>query len=104
MARVIRQDLPTPPATYDQAYFAKLVGAINEFMLQMTAPAEVVAATYICTAPVIVDPSASPVPGSFPSTKGLPTGTFYLYPEPGGSRPGEPGFFYVSIVTEQDQQ
>lgn len=101
MARLIRQQLPDPPPTYDQAFLSKLVNAVNLFMLQATAQAEVVGASYICTAPVIVDPSANPVPGSVPTTAGLPTGTFYLYPiaVPG---PGQPGHFYVSIVTEQD--
>jgi hypothetical protein len=99
MARLIRQPLPEPPATYDQAYVAKLVNAMNQFMLQVTAQAEVVAASYICTAPVKVDPSGA-VAGSVANTKGLPTGTFYLYR---AAPPlGSPGAFYVSIVTEQD--
>lgn len=100
MARLVRQQLPEPPATYDQSYLAKLVNALNLFMLQSTAQAEVIAAAYICTAPVIVDPSGT-IPNSVTGTVGLPTGTFYLYP--GGGPPGAPGAFYVSIVTEQDQ-
>lgn len=100
MARLIRQPLPEPPATYDQSYLAKLVHALNLFMLQSTAQAEVIAATFICTAPVIVDPSGT-IPRSVPDTTGLPTGTFYLYP--GAPPSGSPGAFYVSIVTEQDQ-
>jgi hypothetical protein len=99
MARLIRQALPDPPATYDQSYISKLTNAVNLFMLQVTAEAEVVAARYICTAPVIVDPTGA-VAGSVPTTKGLPTGTFYLYR---ATPPlGQPGAFYVSIVTEQD--
>jgi hypothetical protein len=99
MARIIRQPLPDPPATYDAAYVAKLVNAVNQFMLQSTAEAEVVAANYIATAPVVVDPSGT-VSGSVTSTVGLPTGTLYLYR---AAPPlGSPGAFYVSIVTEQD--
>jgi hypothetical protein len=99
MARLIRQALPDPPPTYDPAYVAKLVNAINLFMLQTTALAEVVAARYICSAPVIVDPTGT-VSGSVATTAGLPTGTFYLYR---AAPPlGSPGAFYVSIVTEQD--
>lgn len=99
MARIVRQQLPDPPATYDQSYLSKLVNAVNLFMLQTTAQAEIAAASYICTAPVVVDPSGR-APNSVPSTAGLPTGTFYLYWT--GSPPGQPGAFYVSIVTEQD--
>lgn len=102
MARVIRQPLPEPPATYDPSYIAKLANAINMFMLQTTAQAEVVAARYICTVPVIVDPSPSPLPGSVPNTRGLPTGMLYFYRT--GSALGTPGALYVSIVTEQDPQ
>jgi hypothetical protein len=99
MARVIRQPLPEPPASYDPSYISKLANAINQFMLQVTAQAEVIAASFICTAPVIVDPTGA-VAGSVPSTKGLPTGTFYLYR---AAPPlGSPGAFYVSIVTEHD--
>ncbi|HXA25609.1 MAG TPA: hypothetical protein VNW90_25300 [Acetobacteraceae bacterium] len=100
MARIIRQPLPDPPATYDPSYIAKLVNAVNQFMLQSTAEAEVVAANYIATAPVVVDPTGT-VPGSQASTVGLPTGTFYLYR---AAPPlGSPGAFYVSVVTEQDK-
>ena len=99
MARLVRQQLPEPPATYDQSYLAKLVGALNLFMLQATAQAEVVAASFVCTAPVIVDPTGT-IPRSVPSTVGLPTGTFYLYRDEPPL--GSPGAFYVSIVTEQD--
>lgn len=101
MARVIRQPLPEPPATYDPSYIAKLANAINMFMLQSTAQAEVVAARYICTAPVIIDPSGN-IAGSVPSTRGLPTGTLYLY-RVAGPPINSPGAFYVSIVTEQNE-
>jgi hypothetical protein len=100
MARIIRQPLPDPPATYDSAYLSKLVNAVNQFMLQSTAQAEVVAATFIATAPVVVDPTGA-VAGSVPNTVGLPNGTFYLYRT---TIPlGSPGAYYVSIVTEQDK-
>jgi hypothetical protein len=99
MARIIRQPLPEPPASYDSSYISKLVNAVNQFMLQSTAQAEVVAANYIATAPVVVDPTGA-VPGSVTSTVGLPNGTFYLYR---AAPPlGQPGAFYVSIVTEHD--
>ena len=99
MARLVRQQLPAPPATYDQSYLSKLVDALNLFMLQNTAQAEEVAANYVCTAPVIVDPTGT-IPRSVPTTAGLPTGMLYLYR---AAPPlGSPGAFYVSIVTEQD--
>jgi hypothetical protein len=99
MARIIRQPLPDPPATYDASYLSKLVNAVNQFMLQTTAQAEVVAASYIMTAPVVVDPTGA-ISGSVKTTAGLPNGTLYLYR---GAPPlGSPGAFYVSIVTEQD--
>lgn len=104
MARLVRQPLPEPPAVYDQAYLAKLVNAVNQFMFQVTAQAEIVSASYICTAPVLVDPTGQR-PNSVPNTVGLPTGTFYIFPRTLGTPdpPGTPGAFYVSIVTEQDQ-
>jgi hypothetical protein len=99
VARIIRQPMPEPPSTYDQSYVSKLVNAVNQYMLQATAQAEVVAANYIMTAPVVVDPSGT-VPGSVTSTAGLPNGTLYLYR---AAPPlGSPGAFYLSIVTEQD--
>lgn len=100
MARIIRQNLPDPPPVYDQAYISKLADAINRYMIQATAQAEVVAASYICTAPVIVDPRGVE-PGSVPNTAGLPNGTLYLYPIAAPAS-GQPGHFYVSIVTEND--
>lgn len=100
MARIVWQSLPQPPTTYDQAYLAKLTNALNLFMLQSTAQAEIAAATFICTAPVIVDPTGT-LPNSVPTTKGLATGTFYLFRT--GSSVGTPGALYVSIVTEADQ-
>ncbi|PWT73759.1 MAG: hypothetical protein C5B60_07765 [Chloroflexi bacterium] len=99
MARLIRQQLPEPPATYDQSYLSRLVHALNLFMLQSTAQAEVIAASFICTAPVVVDPTGI-LPNSVPSTHGLATGTLYLYRDEPPL--GSPGAFYVSIVTEQD--
>lgn len=71
MARLIRQSLPEPPAAYDQAYLSKLVNAVNMFMLQTTAQAEVVAARFICTDPVWIPPH-------LPDTSTLPTGMLYL--------------------------
>ena len=91
--------MPDPPASYDQSYIAKLANAVNQFMFQVTAQAEMVAATYICTAPVVVDPTGA-VPKSVPNTAGLPTGTFYLYRT--AIPLGSPGAYYVSIVTEND--
>lgn len=102
MARLIRQELPDPPATYDQSYFSKLVNAMNLFMLQVTAQAENIAASYICTAPIVVDPSGK-TPGSVPTTVGLPTGMIYFFPNPGQPTAGQPGEFFASIVTENDQ-
>jgi hypothetical protein len=99
MARVVRQPLPDPPAVYDQAYFFRVINALNIFMLQSTAPAEWIAASYICTSPVIVDPTGT-IPNSVPDTSSLPNGMLYLYKA--APPVGEPGAFYVSIVTEHD--
>lgn len=98
--RLVRQPLPDPPATYDQSYLSKLVSAVNLFMFQVTAPAEITAARFICNSPVIVDPSGT-VPDSVPDTSGLPTGTIYFYPV-AGATPGQPGALFASIVTRQD--
>ena len=100
MPRVVRQPLPDPPPVYDQAYLFRVVNALNIFMMQITAPAEWTAASYICTSAVLVDPTGvlSPVL----DTSGLPTGTLYLYPAGQAPGPHGEGRYYVSIVTESD--
>jgi hypothetical protein len=70
--RQIRQLLPKAPPAYDQDYIAQLADAVNDFMVQATAPAEVTAARFICTDPVYV-PSTD-----VPDTTTLETGTLYL--------------------------
>lgn len=65
MARQVRQTLPNPPPTYDQEYIAALARAVNFYMGQATALAEVIAARFIMT-----DPPTG--------TVGLPVGTLYL--------------------------
>jgi hypothetical protein len=73
MARIVKQPLPQPPPVYDQAYVSQLAAAINQYMIQAQAPAEVTAARFI-----LVDPLH--VPGDVASTAGLPTGMMYLGP------------------------
>ena len=93
MARTVRQDLPMPPAIYDQAYIAQLTEAINRYMIQREAPAEVIAARFI-----LLDPLH--IPGDVPDTTGLPTGMFYLAKPPGWVA-GDP--YFLTIVTEADK-
>lgn|SRR5215831_2086275 len=101
MARIVQQPLPDPPPTYDQHYFFRLVNALTLFMLQSTAQAESIAATFICTDPVVVDPTGQE-PDSVPDTSHLPTGALYLVRNP--SAPvGSAGAFLISIVRGQDQ-
>jgi len=71
MARVVRQSLPQPPPVYDQTYISRLTDAVNEYMFQAQAPAEVIAARFI-----LVDPLH--IPADVPDTTGLPTGMMYL--------------------------
>lgn len=89
--RPIRQRLPTAPATYDQIYIAQLADAVNDYMIQATAPAELVAARFICSNPVTV-------PDDMPDTSTLPTGTLYLKQVPGAPA----GTYFLTIVTAQD--
>jgi|SRR5215471_326321 len=101
MSRIVKQPLPDPPASYNQEFMFRLVNAVNLYMLQATAQAETVAARYIATAPVVVDPSGK-TPGALPDTRGLPTGMIYFYPMNPGTVHAGPGQFFASIVTEQD--
>lgn len=88
--RLIRQKLPQPPPVYDQAYLAKLADAVNAYMLQATAPSDVVAARFIWTDPVRI-------PEDLPDTSTLPTGTVYLLDLPGGSG-GKPAYFLTVVL------
>ena len=65
MARQIRQTLPQPGKTYDQGEVAQIAAAVQRYMFQAQAPAEVVAARFI-----MVDQPTS--------TVGLAVGTLYL--------------------------
>lgn len=69
--RQIRQKLPDPPPQYDQIYLAQLADAVNDYMVQATAPAEVLAARFICVDPIHI-------PGDVPDQSTLPTGMLYL--------------------------
>jgi hypothetical protein len=93
MARTVRQDLPSPPAIYDQAYIAQLAEAINRYMVQREAPAEVIAARFI-----LVDPLE--IPGDVPDTTGLPTGMLYLAKPPGWVTGGP---YFLTIVLGTDK-
>lgn len=99
-ARVIRQPLPDPPQAYDQEYMFRLVNALNLLMNQLTAPAEWVAARFIQSAPVYVDPTGGD-PNSVPTTAGLPTGMLYMLRNPAVAL-GDPFDYVVTIVKEQD--
>lgn len=92
MARTVRQRLPDPPPTYDQAYIGKLAEAVNRYMLQREAPGEVIAARFI-----LVDPLR--VPTDIPDVSTLPTGMIYLAKPPGWAT-GDP--YFLTIVTDQD--
>lgn len=99
-ARVIRQPLPDPPAAYDQSYVFRMVNALNLLMNQVTAQAEWVAARYVATAPVYVDPTGED-PNAVTDTAGLPTGLLYLLRDPDEAL-GTPAAYFFSIVKEQD--
>lgn len=71
MSRTIRQTLPDPPPVYDQAYIAKLVNAVNNYMVQKEAQGELVTARLILT-------DTLRVPADVPNVATLPTGTVYL--------------------------
>jgi len=101
MARIVRQPLPDPPPVYDQSYFFRMVNALNLFMLQVTAQAEQIAARYIATDPVLVDPTGEN-PQARPDTSGLPTGMFYLLRDP-DEPVNSPTAYFLSMVKEQDQ-
>lgn len=100
-ARVVRQPLPDPPDAYNQEYMFRLVNALNLFMLQSAqAQAEQVAARYIATAPVYVDPSKAD-PDSVPDTTGLPTGLIYFLRNTTYAL-GTPQAYFATIVKETD--
>jgi len=92
MPRDVRQALPRPPTVYDQSYIAQLADAINRYMFQAQAPAEVIAARFIC-----VDPLR--IPGDLPDTVKLPTGMLYLKQVPGAPA----GTYFLTVVTQEDQ-
>lgn len=97
MPRIIRQPLPDPPKAYDQEYMFRLVNALNLLGLQITADAEWIAARYISTTPVYVDP-ASVDPNVYKDTSSLPTGLLYFLRDP--SHPlGSPQAYFLSIVS-----
>jgi hypothetical protein len=100
--RQIRQKLPDPPPTYDQTYIAQLADAVNDYMVQATAPAEVIAARFILVDQVIVDPSGK-TPGALVDTSTLPTGMLYVLPVT-PPKPGTPGNYIISIVRPEDPQ
>lgn len=98
--RVIRQPLPDPPAAYDQAYIFRMVNALNLLMNQVTAQAEWVAARYIATDMVYVDPTGQD-PKSVLNTKGLPTGLLYMLRNQAQAL-GTPLDYVVSVVKGTD--
>jgi len=91
MGRVIKQPLPQPPAAYDQTYIAQLADAINDYMYQAQAPAEVIAARFI-----LIDPLR--IPTDVPNTTGLPTGMMYLKQVPGATA----GSYFLTLVMDTD--
>lgn len=101
MSRVVRQPLPDPPPGYDQQYFLRLVNALNLFMNQVIAPAEIIGARFIATSTPIVDPTGEN-PDAQLDTTGLPTGLLYLLRDP-DEPVDSPTAYFVSIVKEQDQ-
>lgn len=77
MARLVKQPLPDPPKTYDQQYMFRVVNALNLLGLQITAEGEWIAARFIATNMVYVDPTGGD-PKSVLNTTGLPTGLLYM--------------------------
>jgi hypothetical protein len=97
MPRIIRQPLPDPPKAYDQPYMFRLVNALNLLGLQITAEAEWIAARFIATAPVYVDPSGED-PNAQADTANLPTGLLYFLRD--SSQPlGSPHAYFFTIVS-----
>ena len=99
--RVVRQPLPDPPTVYDQGFMFRVVNALNLLQLQLTADAEQVAARYISTAPVYVDPTGADTK-AVKDTTGLPTGLLYLLRNPGVAL-GSSGDYFYSIVKGSDK-
>lgn len=100
MARIVKQPLPDPPKTYDQQYMFRLANALDLLMLQVTAEAEWVAARYIATNMVYVDPTGQD-PKSVPNTTGLPTGLLYMLRNQAQAL-GTPLDYVVTIVKGTD--
>lgn len=94
MARQVRQTLPQAPAKYDQAYIAQLADAVNRYMYQREAPAEIIAARVVLT-----DPPQIPTT-DWPGTSGLATGTLYLKQVPGGASTD----LFLTVVKQGDPQ
>ena len=99
MARVLRQVLPKAPTEYDQNYISQLADAINRYIVQREAQAEVIAARFVATdVPSDVARAGPPaIPADDVST--LATGTLILRQVPGTS--GDAGLF-LTVVTPQD--
>lgn len=100
MSRIVRQPLPDPPDAYDQEYMFRLVNALNLLMLQLTAPAEIIAARFISTSVPIVDPTGENS-NAQADTTGLPTGLMYLLRDP-DEPVNSPTAYFISLVKEQD--
>jgi hypothetical protein len=87
MARTVRRPLPEPPVVYDQSYIAQLAEAINQYMFQRTAPAEITAARFILVDTITVGVDV-------PDTSTLPSGMLYLLQVPGAPA----GTYFLTVV------
>jgi len=86
MARVLRQVIPKAPTEYDQNYISQLADAINRYIVQREAQAEVIAARFVMTDVPSEEPRTGP-PAVLPDDIGtLSTGTLVLRQVPGVPR------------------
>jgi hypothetical protein len=100
MARAVRQVLPQPPPVYDQAYIAKLVEAVNRYIVQRESLGEMITARLIMTDPPLIASTLPAKPEEYPDTRTLPNGTLVLINP--ATAPAGTKFF--TIVTEKDPQ
>lgn len=98
MPRAVRQILPQPPPVYDQSYIAKLVQAVNRYIVQRESLGEQITARLIMVDPPVVSSVHPTPPGEYADTRTLPNGTLIMV-DP-ATAPAGTKFF--TIVTKKD--
>jgi hypothetical protein len=93
--RILRQAIPTPPPKYDQTYMSQLAAAVNDYMLQASAPGDVVGARFIMSDFPVVEAGNN---SAYPDTSQFPLGMLYLLP-----LPGTPGAYYLTVMLPPGQ-